>query len=303
LLSGFFGIGGGWVITPALNFLGMPMSYAVGTGLAFIFGTSLISVFRHRRHGNISVRIGVSLAVAMLAGIHVGKMMVLGMENQGMADSVLRALYMLFLFTLGGFMIWEFLHGPGRADHGDGRLGAWVRRMQWRPTLRLSSGEAARVSLWPVLGIGLFTGLFSGMLGLGGGVLIVPTLIYLFGLSPVMAVGTSLFCILLSSPVGVTTYAVSHRVEFWAAGVMVAGAVVGAPIGVAATKWVKGGHLKALYGGIQVLGGVAVGLKEFGYGTAAFTLLLAAAGGMAICVLALAWQARRRAARSAARAP
>jgi uncharacterized membrane protein YfcA len=112
--------------------------------------------------------------------------------------------------------------------------------------------------------------------------------VYVVGLPTRMAVGTSLLCILLSSPLGIANYAKSGHVAFGLAAVMACGALVGAPLGVWATQRVQAGYLRLLYGGILLAGCAAVALREFGCAHTATWLLLGTAGGMAALVLVLA---------------
>ena len=288
VLGGFFGIGGGWVVTPTLNFLGLPMVSALGTGLAYIFGTGAISVAKHAPKGNISWKIGGVVAVAMLAGILGGSELVLRLKRAGVAESAVRYGYIALLLGMGLSIVRDFLrHGAGETKLAPWAV--WCRSRQWKPMI-------ASVSLWVLAGGGVAAGVLAGVLGLGGGILVVPLLVYVVGLPTRMAVGTSLFCILLSSPLGIANYAWNGHVAFGVAAVMVAGALAGAPLGVWATQWVKAGYLRLLYGCILLAGSVAVGLREFGCAPAATWLILGTAGGMAALVLALALRGRRQAA-------
>lgn len=307
VLSGFFGIGGGWVVTPVLNFLGMPIADAIGTGLAYIFGTSLISMFRHSRQGNVSVKIGLCVVLTMLAGMKAGQFLVSSLGMGPRAESLVHWLYILFFMVLGGLMCHESLGAlrhAAPAPAGENRLARWLRGASWRPHLALPGVPDGRVSVWTLLGIGVVGGLLAGTLGLGGGVIVVPALVYLVGLPTRMAVGTSLFCIFCSSPVGAFLYAQHGQVPVSVAAVMVGGALVGAPLGVAATKYLRGAWLRLLYGGTLVLGGVAVALKEFwNLGRVALVLTVVTAGSVAFLVLALAWRNRRQAAAAASSPP
>ena len=311
VLGGFFGIGGGWVVTPTLNFLGMPMVSALGTGLAYIFGTGAISVAKHAPKGNISGKIGAVIAAAMLAGIFGGSELVLLLKRTGVADSAIRYGYVALLLGMGLSIVRDFLrHGSGETQLASWAV--WCRNRTWKPLLRVdgkNGSTAARqmalaagisvtppaVSLWVLAVGGVAAGVLAGVLGLGGGILVVPLLVYVVGLPTRIAVGTSLFCILLASPLGIANYARNGHVAFGVAAVMVLGALAGAPLGVWATQWVKAGYLRLLYGGILLLGSVAVTLREFGCAHSATWLILATAGGMAILVLALALRGMRNA--------
>jgi uncharacterized membrane protein YfcA len=295
LLGGFFGVGGGWIVTPALNIFGMPMPAAVGTGLAYITGMSWVSAWRHRRRGYIRVKLGVTIGCAMAAGVKAGEWIMTALVRRGQADSIVRMLYIFLLFSLGAYMLRKTLHARGRgqlsASHADSHSGAPLQRVSWRPRIALDHEEAT-VSFWPVAGLGVATGLLTGILGVGGGFVLMPMMIYLIGLSTVSAVGTSLLCLVLVSPFGVLVYAIAGNVHFTAAGVMIAGALAGAPIGVYASHQVAGQRLRFLYAIMIVIGGLSVLLKQLDhwfpshwFALASEVIILAAAGGMATLIL------------------
>jgi len=318
ILGGFFGVGGGWVITPALNIFGLPMPYAVGTGLAYVFGMALISAWRHRRHGHTALRLAFGIGVPMMAGIQIGKVLVLHLERFGKADSTIRWVYILFLAGLGGAMILEYMLGRRKtgADEKASRANVpWLARIGWPPVIRMPVA-GVDLSLWALMGAGLFTGVLAGVLGVGGGFLLMPMMVYLMGVPTVVAVGTSLVCLVISSPFGVITYSgvlewiqsagSFHevvrtatdwaalvdvfrrygRVEFGAAGLMVLGAAAGAPVGVWASGLVHGRILRLLYAVMILLGGVSIALKQFGLHAAARLLILGIAVGMSVFIVA-----------------
>ena len=295
--SGFFGIGGGWVIMPALNFLGLPVTYAVGTSLAYIFGTGLISVWKHRRRGNLALTVGLTIGLCMLVWVQLGKILVLHLEQGGAAETAVRWLYVMFLLFVSGTMIRDFLGRSAtsttEADHG--LFHRLTLRLPVEPRIFFKTATlTGSVSVWPLVLIAVLAGLLSGILGVGGGVIIVPVLVYGCGLPTVVAVGTSLICIIIATPFGMVSYALSHRVDFVAAGIMVAGAVIGAPLGVWATDWVKAHYLRMLYGCIMLCGAVSVLLKIAGCNTAATWLIFSSAGGIALGVVGLAlWHAQK----------
>lgn len=304
LLGGFFGVGGGWIITPTLNILGMPMPYAIGTGLAYIMGMSFISVLKHGTSNTVDPVLGIALGITMMAGIQAGKSAVMAMEDSGIADPLIRSLYILLLLALGLFMLHDSLRvrrcpGAGVAA-GKRSCNSFVRRLRLRPMLGLKVCDI-RVSLWPLAAVGLAIGFFSGILGAGGGFLIVPALIYLVGTPTIVAVGTSLLCILIASPFGTAVYALAGRVNFPAAGIMLAGVVVCAPLGVRAAHAVKGVRLRLLYAIMILCGGASVLLKELDSRLellllrhSSKILIFVAGGGIALAILLLWLQTVRK---------
>lgn len=282
LMSGFFGVGGGWIITPALNVFGMPMPYAVGTSFLYIFGAGAMGIIRHRRRGNTQLSLGIVIGVAMIAGIEAGKRAVLSMEKAGSADAVVRGIYIALLLGLGLFMV---LHTAFRRRAGDEcePVDGPRSAMGPGPFLRLESG--ARVSIWlPVL-MGLAAGVLSGLMGVGGGFALVPAMIYILGLPTVSAVGTSLVCVALAGAYGAAAYGLAGRVFLWDAICLLAGAIPGIPLGVMATGKIAPGKLRMLYALVLIGGGISVVLKQAGLDRAAMGLIMGCAGLMGLIII------------------
>ena len=280
LLGSFFGMGGGWIITSTLNILGMAMSNAVGTSFAYISGMCMISAYKHRKRGNIELRLGLILGSTIIIGIHFGKNVVMLLDKSGHTGPVVRVLYIILLFGLGLFMLKDTL--KRRQNQGSekttGKL-APLQRIRLRPFVTLPRSGIV-ISVWPLLAIGLLVGFLSGILGVGGGFMLVPTMVYLIGMPTLMAVGTSLICLVLTSPFGAVTYAMAGCVNFTAAGVMILGACIGAPLGVRASHHVHGDKLRVLYAIMIMLGGSSVFLRQCNLPGTARTVILGAVGGM-----------------------
>ncbi len=299
VLGGFFGVGGGWIITPTLHIFGMPMSYAVGTGLAYIMGMSFISFMKHRSSNAVEPLLGVMLGVGMMAGMWGGSRVVTGLEmlvSQAAADAVVRGIYILFLFSLGTFMLRDCLCGKcvSQEDECDQLTGTFAQKFNLRPVVYLKRSDI-RVSLWPALGLGVAIGFFSGILGAGGGFLLVPALFYLIGVPTVVAVGTSLLCILIGSPFGVAAYAFEGRVSWFASAIMLTGVLIAAPLGAHAAHKVRGAQLRLLYAVMILCGGASVVLKELetrldaSFIELASKLLIFVAGGGIAFIILLMW--------------
>jgi len=325
LLGGFFGVGGGWIVTPALNVFGMPIPYAVATGLGYVFGMTCVSGWQHRKHGNMEGRLGIVLGVSMIVGIRFGKTAMTALERTGRADPVVRVLYVVFLVGLGSLMLLDCFRtahsektdSPGN-EVSDQRPG-WLGGIHAAPELYLPRSRIT-VSIWPLIGIGLGVGFLSGILGVGGGFVLMPIMVYVVGVPTVIAVGTSLLCLLVASPFAVLSYsgvgtfivdsvhrmglssflltgadpkqlvAAVHqygRVEFAASGLMIVGALVGAPIGVFAGHILHGRVLRLLYALMIVAGGVAVAMKQLGAESISRGLILFLACGMCAVILLL----------------
>ena len=114
-LGGFFGVGGAWIVTPALNIFGFPMAYAIGTDLAHIFGKSIIATRKHSKMGNVDWRLGTFSIAGSIIGIELGKRLVLFLEAAGNVGDVVRWVYMIFLFGLGIYMTYDYMSAVRRA--------------------------------------------------------------------------------------------------------------------------------------------------------------------------------------------
>ncbi len=294
LLGGFFGVGGGWIITPTLNILGMDMGTAVGTGFGYIMGMSLVSAYKHRQRGNIDLILGLVIGITMIVGIQFGKAVIMVLEKGGNTGPVVRILYIVLLFGLGSFMLKDALSQPREASGPGGGQAKGLQRIRLRPLLTLPR-SGIEISLWPLVAIGLTAGFLSGILGVGGGFMLMPIMVYLLGVPTLVAVGTSLICLVVASPFGTLAYAMAGRIDFAAVAVMVLGACVGAPIGVGASRHLHGSRLRLLYAVMTLLGGASVVLRQLDLALASRAVILGAVGGMCALIMAMTVIAKKEA--------
>jgi uncharacterized membrane protein YfcA len=285
ILFGFFGMGGSFLVTPALLVMGYPSRVAVGSGLAFVFGTSIIATLKHRDLGQVDYKLGVLMIAGTTAGIEVGKEIVLYLEALGMAGSIISVTYVFLLGGIGVFVTHESLkdNGDGGIDHDadDAEVDAedipdiakTIQSYRVPPMMELRGG--VKVSLWMILGVAFATGLLSGLLGVGGGFIRMPALFYLIGVPVPIAVGTDLFEIVFSGGIGSFIYAMEGGVDLAIVLPLLAGSAFGARIGSAATSIVDEGEIK-VYFGLMLLGGsAAVAVRELGnvYGIDIFQVI------------------------------
>ena len=293
ILFGFFGMGGSFLVTPALLIMGYPARVAVGSGMAFVFGTSVIATLKHRDLGQVDYKLGVLMIAGTAAGIEVGKEVVLYLEELGLAGNIISITYVFLLGGIGAFVTWDARRGDGgsgidhdvAADGGEAeipKLARTIQRYRVPPMMKLRGGVS--VSLWLILGVAFATGLLSGFLGVGGGFIRMPALFYLIGVPVPIAVGTDLFEIMFSGGIGSFLYAQSGGVDLSIVAPLLAGSALGARIGSATTSIVDEDEIK-VYFGIMLLGGaVAVAFRQIGqaYGieiltTISFLLIIGAA--------------------------
>jgi uncharacterized membrane protein YfcA len=279
--GGFFGIGGAFLVTPALNILGFPMAYAIGTDMAHITGKSVVSSLRHRKLGNVDVKAGLLLVLGTVPGVEAGARAIMWLEGLGRTETVVRWVYMFLLLAIGTGMLRDYLRGESRS----GRLAERLQAVRLRPLVSLPKSGIQSISLWLILGIGLATGFCAGFLGVGGGFIRVPALIYFAGMPTRIAVGTDLLEVLFSGAYGSFTYALKGRVDILAALIMLTGAAVGSQIGAVATDHVKGYRIRLYFALTVLTTALAVALKQFGLGTAAAVILLGAGSAMSLAII------------------
>ncbi len=264
-LGGFFGVGGGFLMVPLLNAVfGIPYNIAVGSDLGQMCGMSTAATVRHSRFGNIDFKLGVLMIAGTAAGVEVGARILEVLKHSGsitiagrpldLMTGVMSVVYAVLLIFLGQAMIRESL-GTLRRTRGKVELAVGVpgtpaavrlRTMRLWPMVSLPSSGIEAISLWVILVVGFLTGLLSGMLGVGGGFIRMPALVYILGCPTVVAVGTDLFEIMFSSAYGVLTHGFKGNVHLGLVLALLVGTAVGAQIGASYTRkaggpWVRFG--------------------------------------------------------------
>ncbi|MDD2902366.1 MAG: sulfite exporter TauE/SafE family protein [Syntrophales bacterium] len=296
VLGGFFGVGGAWVVTPALNIFGFPMAYAIGTDLAHIFGKSIVATAKHRKMGNVDMKLGLLSIVGSVIGVEIGAQNVMWLTRLGLAGPIVRYTYMCLLFGLGIYMLYDYATKDKRAAAQAAKqaslaMGAAPAKKAWSlPPMIHFPASGITISFWTVTGVFLFTGWLSGFLGVGGGFIRMPALIYLIGCPTAIAVGTDLFSVVFTGAYGCFTYGVKARVEIMAAILMLIGASVGAQIGVTAVKYIRGYGIRLLFAIMILLAGSSVALKQFNFTYLAGWVVMCAALGMCAVIMLKLWQ-------------
>ncbi len=264
IIGGFFGMGGAWMVTPGLNILGFPMAFAIGTDIAHMAGKSLISTMRHGKFGNVDYKLGLIMLVGTIVGFEVGAQMIMWLERIGNVEFVVRILY-LVLLGLIAWMVFADVAKKMRKDREAIAKGEAVDALstgiEWHKTLHkikiapMVHFEAAGITCtaWLPILISFLTGWIAGILGIGGGLIRMPALIYFIGCPTHVAVGTDLFEVMISGLYGAFTYTMKGRTELVAAVIMLIGAAIGAQIGTVATKYIKGYGIRIIFG-FAVLG-------------------------------------------------
>jgi uncharacterized membrane protein YfcA len=259
IIGGFFGMGGAWMVTPALNVLGLPMAFAIGTDITHMAGKSLISTMRHAKFGNVDYKLSLIMVFGTIGGLEIGARNIMWLERIGKIDLYVRCGYLVLLTGIAWLVFADVLkrRNKDRAARAAGRtVDQLTTGIEWYKTLQQIKippvvnfpRAGVRCSVWLPVGVAFFTGWLAGVLGIGGGLIRMPSLIYLIGVPTHVAVGTDLFEIAVSGLYGAGTYSYKGRVELWAAFIMLIGAAVGAQIGAVATKYVKGYGIRIFFG-------------------------------------------------------
>ena len=308
-MTGFFGVGGGFLITGGLLVLGVPEIYAIGTGLLMVMGTAITSTLRHRRLGNVDLHLAALIVCGTIPGVVFGEWVIGKLDEAGIAGPVVGAVYFVLLLSLGSLMVGNWLrrlrYRPTRRDLGvfprwfqSVRLGPseivipGVRRVNLRPAFP-NAGIAEMSALVPMFA-GLVIGFIAALLGAGGGFLLMPFLVYGLGIPPAVAIGTDLFQIIITGTLGAFLYSWDGHVDPVIAVIMFAAASVGTQIGALATRFVNSARILGLFGLTVLNAGVAVGVGQLarlvGSDSLALIgqlLLLGVSGLVALTIVAL----------------
>ena len=228
IVSGFVGVGGGFLVTPVLIILGFPAHFAVGTSLTWIVGNSIIGTLRHRQLGNVDMKLGALMVVGTVCGVEVGVRILNWTRNMGLADEAVLSVSICMLLIIGVYTFWETRRRKAELDDMLRRkeklppdvrevsISSKLQRINIPPMIHFAKSRVT-ISLWLILAVGLFTGILAGFIGVGGGIIMVPFLVYLIGLPSFMAVGTDIFQVIFSAAYGCIRHTMSGNVIIFAA--------------------------------------------------------------------------------------
>jgi hypothetical protein len=252
-LSGMFGVGGGFLMTPLLIMIGIPPTVACASDSNQIVAASASGTFAHARAGMVDFKMGTLLLIGGLAGGSVGVFLIKLLRSMGQADILIHAAYVVMLGGVGAYMFYESLgdlrgtrqskliQRPGSRPSIYARI---VRNLPWKVHFPRSN---VTVSVLMPLLLGVLVGVLAAIMGVGGGFIMVPIMVYLLRMPMHVVVGTSLFQILFTCiNVTVLQASVNHTVDFVLALILLAGSVIGAQIGARVSERLKGDHLKIL---------------------------------------------------------
>jgi len=255
VLTGLFGVGGGFLLNPLmLVLLGMDESLVVGSSLSFITGTAAAGIVRHMRGRNVEFRSMVVIGLGAIAGAVAGASLhaYLRAEVGRHFKGVMLALY-LVLLVLTAWLV-------ARKDDAAGRRRSLLQRLPLPPRVRLPGAGLEGVSLPGLVLVGVLIGVLTGMLGIGGGVLFMPLLLLVVGLSAHQAVGTSLGMVLFGSITGTVHHGLAGNVSLWVAMALLVAGTVGVQVGAWACERLHARRLRQYFAAVALLAAVVVAI-------------------------------------------
>ena len=249
-LSGVFGVGGGFLMTPLLMFIGIPPAVAVGTQASQILASSLSGVMAQMRRGNVDFRMGMVLVAGGLVGALLGVWLFGLLRRLGHIDLAISLAYVLFLGTVGILMLiesaaaWFKVRRRGGAGFTKRHRHLWLHGLPLK--MRFHRSRLYISALMP-LGLGVIAGILVAIMGVGGGFLMVPAMIYLIGMPTQVVVGTSLLQITFVTAVTTFLHALNNQtVDVILALALIVGGVLGAQLGSNAGARLRGEQLRIL---------------------------------------------------------
>ena len=247
VLSGMFGVGGGFLMTPLLFFIGIPPAVAVATEANQIVASSFSGVLAHLRRKTVDLRMGTVLLVGGLIGAALGVVVFNYLKALGQVDLLVRLCYVVFLGIVGSMMFVESLNAIRRSKKGTPpirRKHTWVHRLPLKMRFRTSG---LYISVIPPVLVGISVGILAAIMGVGGGFIMVPAMIYLLGMPTKVVVGTSLFQIIFVTGFTTLLHATTNfTVDVALAVLLLIGGVIGAQIGTTIGTKLKAEQLRIL---------------------------------------------------------
>ncbi|MEQ8481863.1 MAG: sulfite exporter TauE/SafE family protein [Hoeflea sp.] len=263
-LSGMFGVGGGFLITPLLIFYNIPPAVAVATGANQVVASSVSGALAHFRRGTLDIKLGLVLLAGGLVGATVGVQIFSMLRRLGQLDLIISLLYVVFLGSIGGLMLWESINSIRRAaKNGPVSLRKpgqhnWVHRLPFKMRFKRSK---LYLSVIPVIVLGFAIGILTSVMGVGGGFIMVPAMIYLLRIPTSVVIGTSLFQIIFVTAFTTVVHATTNfSVDIVLAWLLMIAGVIGAQYGVRVGQKMRGEQLRAGLALLVLAVGIRLGL-------------------------------------------
>jgi len=272
IVGGFIGVGGGYMVTPALIVFGFPGYMASGIDMTHIAGKGLVSSVRHRQLGNIDWTLALSMIAGTMLGVELGVRLLVYFKRLGISGVVLlmtsvALMFVLFLYTQietrRAHKKLEEMEKEGKEIGREVQTSNLPMLFQSIPLAPIVQCRTARVivSMWVIVLVGMITGVLAGFLGVGGGFVRVPALVYVVGASTHVAVGTDLVEIVISGAYGALRHSIEGNVDMMAVLFMIVGAMFGAQIGSIATSYVRGPAIRYILSYSLILATLGAALR------------------------------------------
>jgi len=247
ILSGVFGVGGGFLITPLLFMIGIPPAVAVATGTNQVVASSFSALLAHIRRKTVDFQMGTVLMIGGLVGSLLGVQLFAALRQIGQVDLLVNLAYVVFLGIIGGLMFFESLRAIRRSRKhtpAPRRKHYWVHALPFKMKFRASG---LYISVIPPILVGVLVGILAAIMGVGGGFIMVPAMIYMLGMPTKVVIGTSLFQIIFVTGFTTLMHAItSHTVDLPLAVLLLVGGVIGAQVGTQLGVRLKAEQLRIL---------------------------------------------------------
>ena len=262
-LTGLFGVGGGFLMTPLLIFLGIPPTVAVGTEAPHVLASSLSGAIAHWRRRNVDIKMGIFLLAGGIAGSIVGVNLFKVLREFGQIDVIIQFLFLIFLGLIGFSMLFESAKTTIKKYRTTSLIRTKLHQHSWihgLPFKMRFHRSKLYISTIPPIIIGFFVGILSAMMGVGGGFIMIPAMVYILGMSTNVVVGTSLFQIIFvtANSTFFQSY-LNQTVDIVLASLMILGGVIGAQVGARLGSTFKAEYLR----GVLAILVLAVCIKIF----------------------------------------
>ena len=262
-LTGMFGVGGGFILTPFLKIVfGIPYPIAVGSDLVQIFINSSLSAWRHWRNKSVDFRLGIIIAIGAIFGTETGVRIqsnltlagtvTIGNRTMSSLDFILNCLFLILMLAVA-VTIWRETSKNGSEEAQTG-VSAALQRFKLLPIVQLQRSGIESMSLWVPLGLSFFVGILTGLMGVGGGFVNFPLLVYIIGVPTLVAVGTSAFQIVFASAYGALRHGREGHVELLLVGLLILGSAIGVQLGVRVSHIIGGKKIRRLFSFVLLAG-------------------------------------------------
>ncbi|MNU37517.1 sulfite exporter TauE/SafE family protein [Brevundimonas sp. CEF1] len=266
-VSGLFGIGGGFLMAPVLVFMGIPPTVAVASQASHVVASSTSGVIRYSGMKAVDYRIGGIMAVGGALGALAGVELFRYLRLLGQADLVVAVSYLVFLGAIGSMMLYESLTQILHRVRGETPPRKERRRPMWLyglPFRMRFPRSGLYISAIPPFGLGVFAGVLSAIMGVGGGFILVPAMLYVLRMKANVVVGTSLFQIIITTAITTILQAGRNQtVDIVLSTILLLGGVVGAQFGARLSGRFRAEEMRAALGLIVLLVGIQMGLELF----------------------------------------